>query len=251
MRHIQRAPIYSKKWIAKDTVELKIHSENIAHEAHPGQFLHIHVQGHTLRRPISIAHIDRELDLITILFKELGSGTKTLAALEAGEEVNMLGPLGNGFPLEQTKGSTALLIGGGIGVPPLYALGHALVEKGINVISVLGYQTKEHVFYEEQFQQLGETIIVTDDGSYGEKGLVTDGLSLVNTVDHFYTCGPKPMIKAVVDAMGGTPGYISLEERMGCGLGACFACVVPTEDDKGYKKICQDGPVFSAKEVVL
>lgn len=251
MRHIQRAPIYSKKWIAKDTVELIIHSENIAKEADPGQFLHIHVQGHTLRRPISIAHIDREKHHITILFKELGSGTRTLATLEAGEEVNMLGPLGNGFPLDQSEESTALLIGGGIGVPPLYALGHALKEKGVNIISVLGYQTREHVFYEKQFQQLGETIIVTDDGSYGEKGLVTDGLSLVHEVDHFYTCGPKPMIEAVVDAMGATPGHISLEERMGCGLGACFACVVPTEDEKGYKKICQDGPVFSAEEVVL
>ncbi|HLR14898.1 MAG TPA: dihydroorotate dehydrogenase electron transfer subunit [Bacillota bacterium] len=251
MRHIQKAPIYSKKWIAKDTVELIIQSKDIATEARPGQFLHIHVPGHTLRRPISIAHIDREHDLITILFKELGSGTKTLATLEAGEEVNMLGPLGNGFPLDQTEGSTSLLIGGGIGVPPLYALGNALKEKGVRVVSVLGYQTKEHVFYEEQFQQLGETIIVTDDGSYGKKGLVTDGLSFVNQVDHFYTCGPKPMIKAVVDAMETTPGHISLEERMGCGLGACFACVVPTEDEKGYKKICQDGPVFSVEEVVL
>lgn len=251
MRHIQRAPLYSKKRIAKDTVEMVIQSKEIAEQTSPGQFLHIHVPHHTLRRPISIAHIDRENHLITILFKEIGSGTRTLSKCAVGDEMNVLGPLGNGFPLDQQVGSTALLIGGGIGVPPLYALGTVLKERGVNVISVLGYQTKENVFYEAQFKELGETIIVTDDGSYGEKGLVTDGLSLIGDFDHYYTCGPKPMIRAVINSIDTVPGHISLEERMGCGLGACFACVVPTEDEKGYKKICQDGPVFSQEEVVL
>lgn len=251
MRQIQRAPLYSKKWIAQDTVEMVIQSKEIADEASPGQFLHMHVPGHTLRRPISIAHIDREKHLITILFKEIGSGTKSLAEQPEGAEINMLGPLGKGFPLDQEPGSTALLIGGGIGVPPLYALGTALKERGVNVISILGYQTKANVFYEEQFQELGQTIIVTDDGSYGKKGLVTDGITIAGDFDHYYTCGPKPMIQAVVNSIKNVPGHISLEERMGCGLGVCLACVVPTEDEKGYKKICEDGPVFSSREVVL
>lgn len=251
MRQIQQAPLYSKKWIAKDTVEMIVQSKEIAEQASPGQFLHMHVPGHTLRRPISIAHIDRAKHLVTILFKEIGSGTRTLAQCAEGSEINMLGPLGNGFPMDQEAGSTALLIGGGIGVPPLYALGTALKEQGVHVISILGYQSKENVFYEDQFKALGETIIVTDDGSYGQKGLVTDGLSLAGDFNHYYTCGPKPMIQAVVNHIKTVPGHVSLEERMGCGLGACFACVIPTEDEKGYKKICQDGPVFSAKEIVL
>lgn len=251
MQYIQKAPLYSKKWIAKDTVELIVHSKSIASQAHPGQFLHIQAPGHTLRRPISIAHIDHEQHLITILFKVIGTGTSALAACKVGTEISMLGPLGNGFPLDQKSGSTALLIGGGIGIPPLYALGTALTQRGVHVISILGYQTKDYVFYEEQFNTLGQTVIVTDDGTHGEKGLVTDVLAKVGAFDQFYTCGPKPMLQAVTNKIDTIPGYVSLEERMGCGVGACFACVIPTSDEKGYKKICQDGPVFSSKEVVL
>lgn len=248
---MQRTPLYSKKWIATDTVEMIIQSKELATSARPGQFLHIHVPGHTLRRPISIAHIDRDQHLLTFLFKVIGSGTRTLANFSSGDEVNILGPSGNGFPLEQQAGSTALLIGGGIGIPPLYALGTALKEQGIRVKAILGYQTKSFVFYEEQFAALGDTIVVTDDGSYGEKGLVTDVVDQIGSFDHYYSCGPKPMLRAVMQTMDQTDGHISLEERMGCGVGACFACVIPTTDGQGYKKICQEGPVFSAKEVVL
>src|SRR5699024_5306104 len=149
------------------------------------------------------------------------------------------------------KDKTALLIGGGIGVPPVYFLATELNKRGVNVISVLGFQGKEQVFYEDKFKALGDTIVVTNDGSYGEKGFVTDVFDQVEDFDTFYSCGPKPMLKAVAHSLAHKDGFISFEERMGCGVGACYACVLPTHDEEGYKKICSDGPVFSASEVIL
>lgn len=251
MKQLHQVTLYSKRWIAQDTVEMILQSKELANNAQPGQFLHIRVPGHTLRRPISIAHIDLEQQLITILFKMIGSGTERLSTYVVGDDLDVLGPLGKGFPLDQQVGQTALLIGGGIGIPPLYALGTALSERGVHVKTILGYQTKSFVFYEEQFARLGETIVVTDDGSYGEKGLVTDVIQQIGPFDEYYSCGPKPMLRAVMKELTTVQGHVSLEERMGCGVGACFACVIPTIDEQDYKKICQDGPVFSAKEVVL
>lgn len=243
--------IKSSERIALDTVEMVLKNKKISQTAVPGQFLHLLVSGHTLRRPISIADINRKEETITILFKMLGSGTRELATYVPGTTVDALGPSGNGFNLHNEAQSTVLLIGGGIGVPPLYYLGKTLAQQSIKIISVLGFQTEESVFYEGQFNKLGETYIVTNDGSYGNKGFVTDILGDIETFDRYYSCGPMPMLKAVTSSLKNKQGYISLEERMGCGVGACFACVVPTDDQGGYKKICKDGPVFNVQEVCL
>ncbi|WP_188454460.1 dihydroorotate dehydrogenase electron transfer subunit [Virgibacillus oceani] len=236
--------------IALDTIEMTLSNVHAAKTAQPGQFLHLQVEGHALRRPISIADIDRENNFLTVLFKKLGDGTKRLAMYRPGMTIDALGPSGNGFSYEPSM-KTVLLIGGGIGIPPLYNLGKQLKNKGIKVIAVLGYQSKEHVFYEEKFNELGETIVVTNDGSYGSRGFVTNVLDQVADFDYYFSCGPVPMLKAVTKALHGHQGYISLEERMGCGIGACFACVIPTDTEGGYRKICKDGPVFAVNEVIL
>ncbi|SFD82057.1 dihydroorotate oxidase B, electron transfer subunit [Lentibacillus persicus] len=236
--------------IALETVEMTLADAFITKEAAPGQFLHLLVDGHSLRRPISITDIDRNNETVTILFKKTGEGTRRLASLQPGSTVNAIGPAGNGFSYDSSI-RTALLIGGGIGIPPLYCLGRELLQNGINVKAVLGFQTKQHVFYEEKFKMLGGTYVVTDDGSYGHKGFVTDGLDFAGHFDHYYSCGPIPMLRAVTNELTYRPGSISLEERLGCGIGACFACVIQTDNAGGYRKICSDGPVFAAGEVVL
>ncbi|MBM7598663.1 dihydroorotate dehydrogenase electron transfer subunit [Virgibacillus halotolerans] len=243
--------IKSTKRIALDTVEMVLENNYMSQTAVPGQFLHLLVSGHTLRRPISIADVNKTEHTITILFKMLGSGTHDLASYQVGMTIDALGPSGNGFQLHNDNQSTILLIGGGIGVPPLYYLGKTLAQLDMHIISVLGFQTSKSVFYEEKFRALGETYIVTDDGSYGDQGFVTDVLHSVESFDRYYSCGPVPMLQAVTASLKDKPGYISLEERMGCGVGACFACVIPTDDAGGYKKICKDGPVFDAQEVSL
>ncbi|SDL75981.1 dihydroorotate dehydrogenase electron transfer subunit [Sediminibacillus halophilus] len=245
--------------IAEETVEMKlgINNANPATDIGnftPGQFLHVKVgESDTalLRRPISIADIDGNGN-ITIIFKISGRGTDMLSKRTSGSRVNALLPCGTGYPVDNLKLDTALLVGGGIGVPPLYYLGKTLAGSGTRIISILGFQKAEHVFYKEKFAELGESIIVTDDGSYGEKGLVTDCLSKMDIdFDCFFSCGPTPMLRAVTNKLSGRPGYISVEQRMGCGIGACYACVVPVKGETGFKKICKDGPVFAANEVSL
>lgn len=244
--------IISSKRIAKETYEMVLQNDYISSNATPGQFLHIAVTGHTLRRPLSIAAVDKEANTLTILFKLIGSGTEDLAAYRVGEKLDVLGPAGNGFPVQfKEKESTVLLIGGGIGVPPIYYLGTKLKQLGYDVHSIIGFQSKDYVFYEEKFQALGHTHVVTNDGSYGHKGFVTDILKEIPPFHRYYACGPLPMLKAVTTNLSDKDGYLSFEERMGCGVGACFACVIPTDNEAGYKKICQDGPVFQAKEVIL
>lgn len=244
--------IISTQEIALDTVEIVLENEYISQHASPGQFLHIAVPGHTLRRPISIASVDKEKETITILFKKVGKGTTVLASLKSGTLINALGPNGNGFPIKHVReGSTVLVIGGGIGVPPLYFLASAFQQTGVHVKAVLGFQLKDFVFYEDKFKTIGRTEIVTNDGSYGHKGFVTNVIEEIGEFDYYYSCGPVPMLQAVQRALGEKEGYLSFEERMGCGIGACFACVIPTNDEAGYKKICQDGPVFKASEVIL
>lgn len=243
--------IQSVQEIALDTIEMTLYDSYIANTATPGQFLHLLVDGHTLRRPISIADVDHENKLTTILFKKTGDGTKHLAAYKPGMIIDVLGPSGNGFSYDPSKIKTAMLIGGGIGIPPLYNLGKELKRLEINVIAVLGFQSKQQVFYEREFKELGNTYVVTDDGSYGHHGLVTDVLNQTGSFDHYFSCGPIPMLQAVKKELPNHPGSVSLEERMGCGVGACLACVVPTDDKGGYRKICKDGPVFAADEVIL
>lgn len=243
--------VTSVQEIALDTIEMKAENSYIADTAVPGQFLHVQVDGHTLRRPISIANIDHEKKEITILFKMLGEGTHRLAAYTPGMAIDVLGPSGNGFSYDEASLTSVLLIGGGIGVPPLYNLGKELKSKGIDVIAVLGFQSRESVFYEKYFKELGETYVVTNDGSYGYQGFVTDVLDKIDHFDVYYSCGPIPMLQAVTTNLDSHSGFISLEERMGCGVGACLACVIPADTVGGYFKICRDGPVFAADEVML
>ena len=177
-----------------------------------------------------------------------------LSELQPGMNVDILGPLGNGFPVKEVSiGDTALLVGGGIGVPPLYELSNQLVEIGVKVIHVLGFQTASAVFYEEEFLKNGETYVTTVDGSYGRKGFVTDIMKELQ-FDCIYTCGPTPMLRAIEQNYSHKKLFLSLEERMGCGIGACFACVCKKKDDPtgvSYKKVCSDGPVFRSGEVLI
>lgn len=247
----EEALILQSRLIAFDTIEMVLKNTYISQIAQPGQFLHISVPNYSLRRPISIADIDRGAETITIIFKTIGEGTKKLARLSTGTKIDTLGPCGNGFDLHQEPGSTVLLIGGGVGVPPMHYLGKELSKLGVNVISVLGYQTEKSVFYEKEFSQFGKVYIVTNDGTYGEKGFVTNVFDQVGHFDCYHSCGPLPMLQAVTELLKDKKGSISLEERMGCGVGACFACVIPTDDVGGYRKICEDGPVFPAQEVKI
>ncbi|WP_153462522.1 dihydroorotate dehydrogenase electron transfer subunit [Sediminibacillus terrae] len=245
--------------IAEQTIEMQLGlaSDKLVTEAEkfmPGQFLHVKVgEADTpmLRRPISIADMDSDGN-ITIIFKISGRGTDMLGKQSVGSQIDALLPCGTGYPVEELNLDTALLIGGGIGVPPLYYLGKTLASRGTRVISILGFQKEDQVFYKEKFMNLGETIIVTDDGSLGEKGFVTDYMSKhIAEFDCFFSCGPTPMLRAVTEKLSGRRGYISVEQRMGCGIGACYACVVPSKSETGFKKICKDGPVFAANEVNL
>ncbi len=245
-------PIVSNKQIAHESYELVLKSEYISSSAIPGQFLHVSIRNHTLRRPLSIAAVDQINDTVTLLYKVVGSGTSDLITYNENDELDVLGPSGNGFVLDDLeKNDEVLLIGGGIGVPPLHFLAQKLAQKQVKMTMVLGFLSKEYMFYEAEFKALGHTIIATDNGSYGEKGRVTDvDLSDYN-FKHYYSCGPLPMLKAVKEKYAHLSGFLSFEERFGCGVGACFACVIPTKDDAGYKKICQNGPVFSSEEVLI
>ncbi|PFO05948.1 dihydroorotate dehydrogenase electron transfer subunit [Bacillus sp. AFS076308] len=249
--------VLSQKEIASDIFELIIHGDLVSQINAPGQFVHLKVSNGLdplLRRPISISSYDTEQNSLTMIYRKEGKGTSMLAELRPGMHVDILGPLGNGFPVEEVStGDTALLVGGGIGVPPLYELSNQLVAKGVKVIHVLGFQTVSAVFYEEEFLKNGETYVATVDGSYGRKGFVTDVMKELQ-FDCIYTCGPTPMLRAIEQNYQDKKVFLSLEERMGCGIGACFACVCKKKNDPtgvSYKKVCSDGPVFRAGEVLI
>lgn len=251
--------VVSNLCIADSIYELTLSGAMVNEMNEPGQFVHVKVSNGLdpmLRRPISIASINKEEGKFTIIYRKQGRGTSLLAEKKPGEMVDILGPLGNGFPVEEAAPSeTAILVGGGIGVPPLYQLAKQLVNKGVKVINVLGFQNENAVFYERKFAELGETYIATVDGSYGTKGFVTDVITEKNiNGDILYSCGPTPMLRALEAGSYAQKIYLSLEERMGCGIGACFACVCHVKDDPdghAYKKVCSDGPVFRAGEVVI
>jgi len=248
--------IIGQREIAADIYELTIKANLVKEISEPGQFVHIRVAKHDplLRRPISISSYDKEARQLKMIYRKEGKGTTLLAEMVEGMEVDILGPLGNGFPIEEVSaGETALLVGGGIGVPPLYELSKQLKAKGVKVIHVLGFQTKSAVFYEQEFLQNGETFVTTVDGSYGFKGFVTDIMKDLQ-FDILYTCGPTPMLRAIEQKYSNKKLFLSLEERMGCGVGACFACVCKRPNDLSgvsYKKVCSDGPVFRAGEVFI
>ncbi len=210
----------------------------------PGQFVNILLDGLYLRRPISVN--DREGDTLTLIYKVVGKGTEQMAKMGAGETLDVLTGLGNGYDLS-LAGDRPLLLGGGVGVPPLYMLAKELIAAGKDVTVILGFNTAEEVFGENDFAALGcKTFVTTVDGSYGIRGFVTDAMAGVDYT-YFYTCGPEPMLKAVYRATG-TSGQFSFEERMGCGFGACMGCSCKTVT--GNKRICKEGPVLIKEDIL-
>ncbi len=208
-----------------------------------GQFVNIRLEGMFLRRPISVCDYDG--DTLTIVYKVVGKGTEAMSKMVPGTELDLLTGLGNGYDLT-LSGDAPVLLGGGVGVPPMYNLAKKLIAEGKFVSIILGFNTKTEIFYEEEFKALGCHVTVTTvDGSYGVKGFVTDALPQRYT--YFYTCGPEPMLKAVYKATS-TSGQMSFEERMGCGFGACMGCSCKTLT--GYKRICKEGPVMKKEEIL-
>ena len=210
----------------------------------PGQFVNIRVEGQFLGRTISVCNITDGVR--TIIYKVVGVGTEAMSQLPIGTQLDVLTVLGNGYDLSKA-GDNPLLVGGGVGVPPMYMLARQLRETGKNVRVILGFNTKDEVFYEEEFRALGcDVTVTTVDGSHGVKGFVTNALD--GKQSYYYTCGPLPMIKALLQAAG-TNGEVSMEERMGCGFGACMGCTIQTT--QGPKRVCKEGPVFAAEELLL
>ena len=209
-----------------------------------GGFVNIKIDGLFLRRPISVCDYDDKT--LTLIYKIVGKGTEALAEMADGTELDILVGLGNGYDLSKS-GDAPLLIGGGVGVPPLYKLAKLLLAEGKRVSVVLGFNSGADVFYENEFRALGADVrVTTADGSYGTKGFVTDAMGDLDYT-YFYTCGPEPMLKAVHKATK-TSGQMSFEERMGCGFGACMGCSCKTLT--GYKRICKEGPVMEKEEIL-
>ncbi len=209
-----------------------------------GQFVNIKLDRLYLRRPISVC--DSVDGILTLIYKVVGKGTEQMSKMSIGEELDILTGLGNGYNTA-LSGERPVLLGGGVGVPPLYMLCKKLIAEGKKVSVILGFNTKEEVFCEEDFKTLGADVFVaTADGSYGIKGFVTDALKDIDYT-YFYTCGPEPMLKALYNATS-TSGQFSFEERMGCGFGACMGCSCKTV--AGYKRICKDGPVLEKEEIL-
>ena len=210
----------------------------------PGQFVNIRVEGQFLRRPISVCNITD--GVLTIIYKVVGVGTEAMSHLPVGTQLDVLTVLGNGYDLTKA-GDAPLLVGGGVGVPPMYMLARQLREMGKTVKVILGFNTQDEVFYEDEFRSLGcDVTVTTVDGSHGVKGFVTNAMD--GQQSYYYTCGPLPMIKALINTLG-TNGQVSMEERMGCGFGACMGCTIQTT--QGPKRVCKEGPVFPAEELIL
>lgn len=209
----------------------------------PGQFVNLKIDGLFLRRPISVCNLEN--GILTLIYKVVGKGTEEMSKMVPGTKMNILTGLGNGYDTS-ASGNRPLLIGGGVGVPPLYYLARKLKEEGKDVKVILGFNTSTELFLEKEFAELGiEVIVATADGSYGKKGFATDVLP--KEYSYVYTCGPEPMLKAVFHKIQ-TSGQFSFEERMGCGFGACMGCSCKTVT--GYKRICKDGPVLRKEEIL-
>lgn len=236
--------VQENKKIAKDIFYMVLEGDTSFITA-PGQFINIRIEGFYLRRPISICDWDDKT--ITIIYKTVGKGTEAMAQMEAGRKLDILTGLGNGFtPIRESK--KPLVIGGGVGTPPMYGVAKELVKQGVTPIVILGYASKDDVFFEEEFKALGcQVYVTTNDGSYGTKGFVTDVIKTLDGYDYFYTCGPMPMLKAVAGAAE-CSGQLSFEERMGCGFGGCMGCSCKTLT--GNKRICKEGPVLLKEEII-
>ena len=234
--------IKENKPLTKDIMEM-ILAGDTSDITRPGQFVNIKLDGLYLRRPISVC--DAEEGKLTLIYKVVGKGTEQMRDMTEGT-LDILSSLGNGYDTS-LSGEKPLLIGGGVGVPPLYMLAKELRKEGKDVSVILGFNTKEEIFYEEEFKALGCKVYVTTvDGSYGIKGFVTEAMKDIDYT-HFFTCGPEPMLKAVWNASK-TSGQLSFEERMGCGFGACMGCSCKTLT--GFKRICKDGPIMMKEEIL-
>ena len=235
--------IIKNEKIAKD-IYLLVLSGDTSDITNPGQFVNIKLDGQYLRRPISICDYDDKT--LTLIYKVVGVGTEKMSQYEEGKELDILIALGNGFNTG-LSGNAPLLIGGGVGVPPMFNLCKKLIAEGKKPTVILGFNSREDVFFEEEFKELGADVkVTTADGSHGIKGFVTDAMKDVD-YDYFFTCGPEPMFKAI-EKVAETSGQYSFEERMGCGFGACMGCSCKTK--YGNKRICKDGPVLLREEII-
>lgn len=235
--------ILSNRRIAKNVFEMKLSGDTSAMIL-PGQFVNIKIDGEFLRRPISVC--DYAENTFTLVYKVVGKGTNQMSVMQSGTWLDILTGLGNGFNPE-VCGENPVLVGGGVGVPPLYKLAKELITANKKVSVIMGFNTEEEIFYKEEFEVLGTNLyIATADGSCGTKGFVTD---VLNDLDYsyIYTCGPEPMLKAVYN-IAKTSGQFSFEERMGCGFGVCMGCSCKTK--YGNKRICADGPVLEKEEII-
>lgn len=257
-----KGQVLENQQILPEFYRMEISVPPLAAKAAPGQFVMVKTSATLepfLKRPISINGFDKEIGTITLVYQVIGRGTALLAQLKKGEDIELVGPLGNGFAWSE-EDKSVVLVGGGCGVAPLIALGEELVKAGKQVYALIGAQSKEKLLGEEEFTQMGiKLMIATDDGSYGRKGFVTELLSELlrsERLDKIFCCGPRPMTKSVVALAKEfhIPSQVSLEERMGCGVGLCIGCVCKVSNQDGtvtYKKVCQDGPVFDGSEVIF
>lgn len=217
---------------------------NVTDITAPGQFINIKIDGYFLRRPISVC--DKDNNSVTIIYKVVGHGTEAMSRMKKGDTLDILTGLGNGYDTS-LSGDKPLLLGGGVGVPPLYMLAKKLTDEGKKITVVLGFNKKSEIFYEDEFKALGADVYVTTvDGSYGTKGFVTDVIPEID-YSYYYTCGPEPMLKAIYKTAK-TSGQLSFEERMGCGFGACMGCSCKTVT--GNKRICKEGPVLKKEDII-
>ena len=234
--------IISNKALTENVYQMVLRGDTSAITA-SGQFVNIQLDGMFLRRPISVC--DWDCETLTIVYKVVGKGTEAMSRMTSGK-LDILTGLGNGYDLS-LSGDKPVLLGGGVGVPPMYNLAKKLLAQGKDVTVIIGFNTKSEVFYEEEFKALGcKVIVATADGSHGVKGFATTPLAELDYT-YFYTCGPEPMLKAVYKATN-TSGQMSFEERMGCGFGACMGCSCKTLT--GYKRICKEGPVMKKEEIL-
>ncbi len=230
--------------LTNDVFEMALYGDTSAISA-PGQFVNIELEGLFLRRPISVC--DKNGSILKLIYKVIGKGTEQMSNLCAGEKLDLLTGLGNGYDISKS-GASPVIIGGGAGVPPMYLLAKTLISQGKQPKAILGFNTKSDVFYENEFCALGiDAFVTTVDGSYGIKGFVTDALGYCGEYSYSYSCGPEPMLKAIYNSSN-TDGQFSFEERMGCGFGACMGCSCKTK--YGSKRICKDGPVLEKGEII-
>lgn len=250
MKHCDNFVVSEKKFLNSSFFKLKLKSKKTLPEINPGQFVEVQVNSDSkvlLRRPISINDVDSQTNEISLIIQTVGQGTKELAKINEGEEINLVYPLGNGFNIE---GENPLLVGGGVGIAPLLYLAKNFHAKGIKPKVLLGFRSQEQMIDLKEYEKYADVYISTQDGSVGSKGLVTENEIFTQSYDTIYTCGPTPMMKAISDysLKNNIKCYASLENKMACGIGACLCCVQNTT--KGHKCTCTEGPVFNVKDII-